>query len=302
MRRFILAAIAVLLSSSAMADMFPDASNAKLPEAQDNLGIARSVTAYGAKCDGTTDDTAALQAAINANQTSVTGATVPELRLPEGSCFTGTLTISGQLHLTGHAGTAGSRLVLKNLTTTPMFIIETAGSYVAPPDPRIVLRNLQLVAAGNTNTGPGVGTSHGIDLRPGSYRITLELDGVVIFNFGGSGLNRSLPWLGAVLVKNSQFVRNQYGVTNTSGSDWSFNNSQMYLNYKDGISWSGGGYGYFNSVAVYSNGEHGVTIFGDTPSNVWIGGSIDRNGQYGLNYTAVTKPCTVARKLVPTNV
>jgi hypothetical protein len=51
MRKLVPLLLAVLLATPALADMFPDASNAKLPAAKDNLGIVRNVTDFGAKCD-----------------------------------------------------------------------------------------------------------------------------------------------------------------------------------------------------------------------------------------------------------
>jgi hypothetical protein len=58
------------LIAPALADMYQDSSNAKLPQARDNLGVGsyRDLCApdTGVKCDGTTDDAAAINAILAA--------------------------------------------------------------------------------------------------------------------------------------------------------------------------------------------------------------------------------------------
>lgn len=65
MRRILALLLAMLASGPSAADMYQDGSNAKLPEARANLHTAPAIDVrdYGAKCDGTTDDLPAFQAA-----------------------------------------------------------------------------------------------------------------------------------------------------------------------------------------------------------------------------------------------
>jgi hypothetical protein len=104
-----------------------------------------NATAYGMKCDGTTDDTAALQAAINATLPASQGT----LFLPAGMCIiTSTIVITGPIKLTGAGGGASSAYAGTDLrwqgasTTTPMidmqgvqdavleeFLIESTASF-----------------------------------------------------------------------------------------------------------------------------------------------------------------------------
>lgn len=92
MRRLILLFL-LLLSVPSYADMYPDASNAKLPEARNNLGITEiNFRDFGAKGDGTTDDTAAINAAFAAWKAAIAAGSNPTLR-----CDTGIYIISASV-------------------------------------------------------------------------------------------------------------------------------------------------------------------------------------------------------------
>lgn len=93
MRRLLLSLAAIFLLR---ADMYPDASNAKLPEAQQNLGIQVA----GAKCDGVADDTAAISGAMLAASTAPDGK-LSEVVLPKGTCMTGTVPLYTGVNLKG---------------------------------------------------------------------------------------------------------------------------------------------------------------------------------------------------------
>ena len=71
-------AVLCLFAVPAAADMYQDASNAKLPDARVHLHAQPSLDArdYGMKCDGATDDKAALQAAITAAQAAGKAVTI----------------------------------------------------------------------------------------------------------------------------------------------------------------------------------------------------------------------------------
>src|SRR6266568_5960879 len=86
-----------------------DAANAALPAARNDLGFVNYVSildpAFGAKCDGATDDAAAIQAAVNA---------VPQygvLLTPTGkTCnFNSTITIQRQISFRSDGGPGGTQ-------------------------------------------------------------------------------------------------------------------------------------------------------------------------------------------------
>lgn len=64
--------------------MQPNGANAKLPDTRNNLQVTRSLTDFGAKCDGTTDDQAAFAAATTWLKTAASRV----VRIPAKTCVT----------------------------------------------------------------------------------------------------------------------------------------------------------------------------------------------------------------------
>ena len=77
--------------------------------------------AGGAKCDGATDDTKAMQAALNSGANTVL--------LPSGTCLTSALTMPSNIELVGH-GPNSSILKAKNSTNTDLISVSSK-SFVA---------------------------------------------------------------------------------------------------------------------------------------------------------------------------
>src|SRR4051812_39504150 len=94
----------------------------------------------GAKCDGTTDDTAAIQAAVNSG--------AKEVHAPGGTCFTGTITVPSNIVIVG-TGPNSTVFKLKKSTNGDLFSV-TAKSFVTFKDFRIEGNSA------NQNQGAGI--------------------------------------------------------------------------------------------------------------------------------------------------
>jgi hypothetical protein len=85
----------------------------------DKGGVVYDVRAFGAKCDGATDDTTALQNTLN----SVNGGT---MQLPVGNCISNPLTVHSFEHVKGQG--ASSTITLKNSATGDGNLFETTST------------------------------------------------------------------------------------------------------------------------------------------------------------------------------
>ena len=88
-------------------------------------GVPFLVTDYGAVCDGVANDTAAIQAAINAAQTAGGGSVV----LPRGTCNVTTVNVSA--HFIGLRGQGRSMSILQGTTNAATIAVSTAAGNVS---------------------------------------------------------------------------------------------------------------------------------------------------------------------------
>lgn len=118
--------------------MANDARNATLPTARGNLGFVNYVSVmdptYGAKCDGATDDSVAIQAAANA---------VPAggvLLLPAGKVcnYTTTLTITAGIHIKGEGPQSSGELFWVGDATSDHIVVASGVGPFQAADVRMI--------------------------------------------------------------------------------------------------------------------------------------------------------------------
>jgi hypothetical protein len=133
---------------------------------QDKGGQVFNVKAYGAKGDGSTDDTSAIQAAINA--AGVAGGTV--YFSPGTYEITSTLTLSVQVKLMGAGGISSAI----SYTGTGDAVSFSSGSYNTVVECDIVISSLYLTCTNASNAGAAIDIVGGsvasiLDCRIGGY-------------------------------------------------------------------------------------------------------------------------------------
>lgn len=248
---------------------------------------------YGVKCDYNpatstgTDDTAALQAAINAGQSATAQGGGRRIKLPAGNCLTGTLLISGQADIEG-AGSHATVLHLKASATGPAIRIETSGYDFVQldgyPNGNIALSHLRLTSTSGATSG--LDAQHGIQITVGANEIPvwIRLDDVVIYNMPGSGI-KSGPFNGFLQANKSSFVNNgQWGTDTNSVYDFRFIECDWSTNRIGNLRSSGDAQMFLLNPNIYAAGGWGVVAY-QTDMKI-VGGSIDANLGGGLQFTA----------------
>lgn len=135
-----------------------------------------SVGMFGATGDGTTDDTAAIQAAINYAQANGCSLYIP----PGIYLISATLTIdNGGLVLQGASGATGKTQIKYTGTGTALKAINSAPTSGVPWTYRVYIRNLEIVSTQGWNVA-----GCGIDLHNVSE---FDLRDVVVGTFSGTG-------------------------------------------------------------------------------------------------------------------
>ena len=156
------APIPVLAGPQQPTGMTTSASNALLPTADMNLAFARVYgRAQGMRCDGVSDDTTALQNAVNAAETLGSPSTSnggAVLDLPPGFCIvSGAITVTKPLAIVGAgagagssgAGDSGGTVIRTNSVTADVFTVTTNDA--------VTFDNFAIDAAGTVKTaGAGI--------------------------------------------------------------------------------------------------------------------------------------------------
>lgn len=215
-------------------------------------GSPLNVKDFGAKGDGTTNDTTAVQAALDAASAQVSSADSqgPSVYFPEGTYLTGTLSIPGLIRIYGD-GPYSTVFKLAAGTNDNHFNLTSTTSYFN------VLENFSMIGNSANQTG---GTSHGINMdKAASGGITAQANhrlvniwvkdyqnhGVVIGGFSN----------GSTLERIYSNFNKEFGFNNFAG-DTVFSNSQAFNNTKTGFNEQGVNSQYSNCKA-WINGDNG---------------------------------------------
>lgn len=173
-----------------------------------------SVKDFGAVGNGATDDTAAIQAAIDYAQTASGLPAASDgafaVDFPPGNYLSGTLTVTGPIVLRGH-GRQSTYITLKTGTTTSLLVflaVNITGTSLEDFN-HATISGMTLL--GNRSDAVTVGASHGISC-PGplfasttQYASSVFAQNLEIINFTGSGIvtgaNRNMLWLDHVISR-----------------------------------------------------------------------------------------------------
>ena len=247
-----------------------------------------NATNYGVIADGTTDNTAALQAAINAVQTmTASTGTSNTLLLPQGVCVSGPLTISGQIGIRGVAGN-GSVLRLKADNTAPLITIANGAGWTASsPFNEVRLSSVRLESQ-DGKTGGG-GTAHGIHINNGGTSgLRVMLENVYIYNMGGNGIDCG-GMNGWVDCRECDIRNNGgIGVQANSVNDWHFYGGVICTNTLQGVLLAGASQCAFYGTNIFANGQANLQLFcspalGNGEHN-FFGCMFDYSAQHGVIY------------------
>lgn len=236
------------------------------------------VKTYGAKGDGITDDTAAINAAI-ADLVIAAGGT---LYFPAGTYSTSgghSITVPCQLRGDGRgtigAGNGVSTLSLRNGANTSMLLIASKS---------VTISDLGLYG----NKGNQAGTSHGIVSSAVTSCSFLAIERVWVDSFLSDGINLSTPGtsLGAALANVESRTNTGRGLTiNAGAADCSVDHSLFDQNGASGISVSAAGC-QFTAVHSWGNGTlvgaadtHGLIMPAGAPGRCrFVGCYFESNG------------------------
>ena len=245
---------------------------------------------FGAKFDGTTDDTTALQLMITylealATSTSGRGAVG---RLPRGTARVSNITIAKGIKLEG-AGDSESWLYQTAAATGAMITIAVSHDgtnyyNTGNPAPAVDISGVRLIGY---NRLSGDTSNHGIHCKNAvTNPITTEvrLTNVYIRELAGSGLYASV-FTGYVEGYDLEIgVCTVSAAWAASTTDWRFHNCDFHGS-GIGVVLSGASQCQFYGCNCWSNVTYGLSVYSATglANHVFFGGMFDRNGESGAS-------------------
>lgn len=241
-----------------------------------------NVKDYGAKGDGSTDDTAAINAAVTAAQNQLVTSNyysqvgIPGVYLPPGNYITSGINISQPIRLYGD-GPSAVTITLKAGSNGS--VIKSAANPLGNLSTWTTTPSQFFGFSINGNSSNQTGTSNGIELTNAPYSVGTQYGvGANIENVNIQdaltkgvyvGTNRNLGTIDKVIVNYAQSDCLYF----SGVSDWSVSNSSLGACVGSGIVL------YFASAitlgndAIYNNGTHGVVVSSGFGSYLWITGS-----------------------------
>jgi hypothetical protein len=252
-----------------------DASNASLPMADANLGLpAVYGKTHGMKCDGASDDTAALQASVNAAQAYAYPATAnggAVLELPPGFCLVSSaIAITAPLTIRGAGPEAGSG-VGNSGGTVVRTTSATADVFTATVTSGIAFDNFRIDTTTTTTAGAGINLTGSAGASQSSQISRMAINGM----WNGIQLGDAQSWK---IVANRITQSRNDGVLYTASAT-----------YPDG---SGGG----GSSALYGNTIWNNGVADNAGIEIQGGGDVEISGNklighnYGLLLNATQGP------------
>ena len=218
-------------------------------------GAAVNVKDFGAVGDGVTDDTAAIQAALDyaGSASSSSESLGASVYCPEGTYLTGSLTIPGRIRIYGD-GPYVTVFKLKAATNASHFNLTSTTNYFN------VLENFSMEGNKVNQTG---GTSHGINFyRPTSGGITgsgnNRVVNVWVKNYQNHGVVTGGVCNGTTLERVYSNFNDEFGFDNFAG-DIVFSNCQAFSNTLTGFNENGVGTQYSNCKAWLNGSNNNPT-------------------------------------------
>jgi hypothetical protein len=240
-------------------------------------GFSSSTYQPALAANGSTDDSAALQAAIEDCQTSK-----KTLVLPEGTIVASGLVISKPIRITG----AGSNLTVIQApdgATTPIFTFLRAGA--ASYFHEIAVLE-QMTIKGVKDDVAGLNVAHGIRVEQGSETFCVRLDSLYITHNAGDGINGD-TFNGWIEAHNCLIFDNKRnGVRAFTCYDWRFLGCDIGVAGGDTVYYYNSGNFVFNGTNIWSGGRYNFYAYADagdaSSGTVMMGGSLDRAQEHGL--------------------
>lgn len=292
MYRTIILMLAILLSPP-LARAQPPTVNAGPISSNAFLNAGDAQYAGGMKCDSTTgndgtDDTAALQAAINAGDANHSKRLV---MIPAGVCKTAGVMIHAPVSIQCAGRTATQIMLASGNAKAAITILITATDWASPAPFAYVTISDCMIGAPSRLDPAGQLVGHGIaiqgSLTPSPATIVVELWRDLIQNMPGDGVSyapggANNKWFGNVKAYGTEIAYpNRHGIFCNSGFDWQWIAGPIYgAQTGNNVQLSGCTNFRFTGVNMFSSLQNDVSLFNS--DFMCVNCFIDITGQNGV--------------------